>query len=95
MLFEVAAFMVVLGLAYWLWRVIEARFWGSTDPQPGERWKLIDVRASTSGTAHLIQSEDDGKWGVEEISTEDGIRSRTVWYPTEHQAREAFARIQL
>ena len=46
MLFEIAAFMVVLGLAYWFWRAIEARFWSSTGPQPGDRWKLIDVRAS-------------------------------------------------
>src|SRR5262245_15260668 len=90
MLFEIAGFIVVLVVAYLVWRIIEGRNWASNGPEHGERWKLIDVDANSSGTLYLIQSVDDGKWGTQKISTGDGVWSQTLWYPTERQAREAF-----
>src|SRR6476619_785016 len=92
MLFEIVGFLVVLGLGYLVWRLIERRRWSSSGPEHGERWKLIEVQPHTSGAVHLIQSVDDGKWGLQKISTNDGVWSDTLWYPTERQAREAFSK---
>ena len=62
--------------------------------QPGESWLLIDLRECTDGHVHLARSENDGHWIVNRVPNDESKKSKLQRYATEHQAREAFAKVQ-
>ena len=90
MLFEIVAVALVGCLAYWLW----ARFRQRWNPQPGERWKVIDARDCSSGSVNLMQSENDRTWIVQMFPDDENMQSKIARYATEDQAREAFSKDQ-
>ncbi len=59
--------------------------------QPGEGWKLLDVWDTATGNVRLMQSERDGSWSVQSISSAEGGRATNTWFASEAEARAAFA----
>jgi hypothetical protein len=52
--------------------------WNPNVQQTDERWKLIDLRESGSGSVHLMPSENDGRWGVQTVNGDENVESSMV-----------------
>ena len=55
--------------------------------QPGESWRLIDLRNYSSGSVHLMQSENDGRWIVQTFPTDENLKPKTCRFAAEAKAR--------
>ena len=92
MWFEAALVVLVGWLAARAWAYVRSRRWDPSVQQPGDRWKIIDMRSTATGHVSLMQSENDGRWGVQAVPTDENRKSTVVWYVSEEQARQAFAK---
>ena len=91
MLMEIGAVVLLGILAYWTWSHVRSRPPNPSVQQPGEGWRLLDVRETATGHVRLMQSERDGSWSVQSIAAAEGGRATNTWFASEAEARAAFA----
>ena len=93
-MFELFLVAIIAAGAYWFWQQgkPDKGGWFSDEQNPGEKWKLVEMRDYSAGSVRLSQSEIGSYWVVQRFSTQG--KSQAFRFHTEDEAPSFYASTQ-